>query len=59
MTNSKSNLEKFEDVRFNLSVATIVVLIIVAILRTDSSLTPYQPRSRVHVTFFILIVVLR
>ena len=40
MTNSKSNLEKFEDVRFNLSVATVVVLIIVAILRTDSNLSP-------------------
>ena len=39
--------------------ATIVVLIIVAILRTDSNLTPYLPWSRVHVTFLILIVVLR
>ena len=43
MTKEKSNLEKFEEVRFNLSVATIVVLIIVAILRTDSNLAIFLP----------------
>ena len=59
LTKEKSNLEKFEEVRFNLSVATIIVLIIVAILRTDSNSTSILPRSRVHVTFLIPIAVAR